>query len=117
MSLREGVGDIQNRSIVNHGSIVAHRPRLGVRSPCADGAATRAQPSPREPGDAALARARPGEAADRSRGQDPGPEAVGRPTSCLPGSKQARDDRHAGVRVPATEPQQVGAAVLGLRSS
>ena len=36
MGLREGVGDIQNRSIVNHGPIVAQRPRLGVRSRARD---------------------------------------------------------------------------------
>ena len=37
MSLREGMGDIQNRCIVNHGLIIiAHRLRLGAK-PCADG--------------------------------------------------------------------------------
>ena len=79
-------------------------PRGACATPC--GASTRAQPGPREPGDAALTRSRRGRRRRPQPRAGPELEAVGPPPVCLPDGKQVRDDRPRWRPVPATEPPQ-----------
>ena len=75
--------------------------------PCAGprGASTRGPARfPEESGDAALARSRRGRDRRPQPQAGPGLEVVGPPPCIIPGSKQARDDRHAGVRFRRPNP-------------